>query len=318
MRPTLLTRSWLTLLLLAFVAAASACGGTAVEQDDTRPESERNAEPAPLNSKVYVTAQELQQFANEGATIIDARALEDYEAGHFPGAVHTDGGKAWKDDNGFLITDVVEAQQKVRDLGIDRDRKVVIYADARDSGAGRLFWTLEYFGHGEVYLYPNDYSALKGELAFEEQTDAPSIEEGDFVVAYRDSVLATRDEVEQAVDGDLEAILIDTRREGEFNGTENRGDPRQGYIPGAVWYYYENVWDENNELRSKEALRTEFDEVGLLQENAVLLPYCQTGTRSATIYAVLRWLGVDNAQNYDGSWVEWSDSELPIEQPQNQ
>lgn len=126
MRTPRLIRSLSSLLLFSLLAMASACGGTAVEQDDTRPEHERNAEPAALNTQVYVTAQELQQFAGEGATIIDARSLEDYESGHFPGAVHTDGGKAWKDDSGFLITDVVDAQQKVRDLGIDRDRKVVI------------------------------------------------------------------------------------------------------------------------------------------------------------------------------------------------
>ena len=318
MRRTNTTTSWLTILLLGLILGAAACGGSSAEIEDTRPEHERNAEPAPLTSTVYVTAQQLQQFADEGATIIDARAPEDYQAGHFPGAVNTHGGKAWKDSSGFLISDVVLAQQRVRDLGVDRDRKVVIYDNARSSGAGRLFWTLEYFGHGEVYIYPNNYDELKSELGFTEQTEAPEVEEGDFVVAYRDSALATREEVEQAVNGDLDAVLIDTRRETEFQGTEDRGDPRQGYIPDAVWYYYENVWDENDQFRSKDELRAEFEELGLLKEDAVLVPYCQTGTRSGTIYAVLRWLGAQSPQNYDGSWVEWSDSDLPIVQPQNE
>jgi thiosulfate/3-mercaptopyruvate sulfurtransferase len=317
MRYTTLKRSWLALLLLALVATTTACG-TAVEQDDTRPEEEQNAEPAPLNTKVFVSAQELQQFADDGATIIDARSAEAYAAGHFPGAVNTHGGKAWKDSEGYLIEDVVEAQNKVRALGVDRERPVVIYGAKQSSGTARLFWTLEYYGHGQTHLYLSPYETLKAELEFTEQTEAPEVETGDFVIAERESVRATLDEVQAAIEGD-NAILIDTRREAEHQGTEDRGDPRQGYIPEAVWYYWENVFDANGDLRPKGELETEFEEVGLLRDDAVLIPYCQTGTRSATLYAVYRWLGRDDAANYDGSWVEWSRAlDMEIVQPQNE
>lgn len=315
MRRFMMKRSWLALLLVGLVALTSACGSS-VEQDDTRPEDEKNAEPAPLNDKVFVSADELVQFAEDGATIIDARAPEDYAAGHYPGAVNTHGGKAWKDDHGILITDVVKAQQQVRDLGVDRDRPVVLYGAPRSSRTGRLFWTLEYYGHGQVYFYPDGYPNLKAAIDFEEQTDTPDVTEGDFVIAERDSVKASADDVQKAIDGDLDAILVDTRRETEYQGTEDRGDPRQGYIPHAIWYYFENVYDDTDHLRSKEDLRQEFEDLGLIEDGALVIPYCQTGTRSATIYAVERWLGYET-KNYDGSWVEWSRGDYPIEQPQN-
>jgi thiosulfate/3-mercaptopyruvate sulfurtransferase len=310
-------RSWLLGLLVSLVALSVACG-EAVEQEDPRPEDERNAEPAPLNDKVFVTAQELQAFADDGATILDVRPIEDYEAGHFPGAVHVDGGRPWKDDNGILITDVLKAQNQVRDLGIDRDRPVVIYGEARSKGAGRLFWTLEYFGHGKVHLYAPSYETLADGLDFDEETSTPDVEEGDFVVAYRDSVIATAGQVKTAID-DETAILIDTRREGEYEGTEDRGDPRQGRLPGSIWYYWENIFDDDDNLKSEQDLRDEFDQNGLLADGAVIVPYCQTGTRSAYIYAVLRMLGKDDNKNYDGSWVEWSrDPDLPIVEPQDE
>jgi 3-mercaptopyruvate sulfurtransferase SseA len=39
---------------------------------------------------------------------------------------------------------------------------------------------------------------------------------------------------------------------------------------------------------------------------SVVIPYCQTGTRSGMFYSVLRWVGADHAANYDGSWIRWA------------
>ncbi|MFW5967048.1 MAG: sulfurtransferase, partial [Persicimonas sp.] len=297
------------------------------EHDDPRPADEQNYEPQELNSTVFLDAEGVEEFADDGATVIDTRSEEDYEKGHFPGAVQVDGGKPWKDDSGFLIArqdddgelvgDVVEAQQLVRDLGVDNDRPVVIYGNARSAETGRLYWTLEYYGHGEVYLYPNNYEDLVDEADFEQETEAPDVETGDFILAFRDSIFATLENVEEAIDSD-NAILLDTRAEGEWDGTADRGDPRQGRIPEAKWYFWEQIYDDSDRLRDKESLEEEFQEEGLYEDDAVIIPFCQTGTRSSYIYAVLRWFGKDNPKNYDGSWVEWSREDVPIEEPQEE
>ncbi len=294
-------------ILSTLVAAAGiGCGETVIE-NDPRPASERNAEPQPLNSEVVVDAQRFGELRAEGATIIDTRAEEDYLAGHVPGAVHAPGGSAYKDDNGILLNDVVELQSITRRLGVDRDRPVVIYGNPVDKGAGRLFWTLEYLGHGGVRLYGQGYGELKAQLDFEPSTEDLQPEKGDFVVARRESVRATKDEVLAIVNGERDGIIIDTRRRAEFEGTEDRGDPRQGHIPQAIYYYWKDLFvDEDGGLQSKDALRQEFNSLGLTAEGTLVVPYCQTGTRSSYVYAILRWLGDDEATNYDGSWVEWS------------
>lgn len=286
--------------------AGIGCGETVIE-NDPRPASERNAEPQPLNSEVVVDAQRFGELRAEGASIIDTRAEEDYLAGHVPGAVHAPGGRAYKDDNGILLNDVVELQSITRRLGIDRDRPVVIYGNPVDKGAGRLFWTLEYLGHGGVRLYGEGYTELKAQLDFEPSTEDVQPQNGDFVVARRESVRATADEVLDIVNGERDGIIIDTRRRAEFEGTEDRGDPRQGHIPQAIYYYWKDLFvDEQGGLQPKDALRQEFDSLGLTAEGTLVVPYCQTGTRSSYVYAILRWLGDDEATNYDGSWVEWS------------
>ncbi|MFW5967239.1 MAG: sulfurtransferase [Persicimonas sp.] len=321
-------KRWLSALVIVGLSVGLAACGSSAQHDDPRPEEERNYEPQELNSTVFLDAEQFEEYADDGATILDTRSQEDYEEGHFPGAVQVDGGKPWKDDSGYLIAredddgqlvgDVVEAQQLVRDLGIDNDRPVIIYGDARNSETGRLFWTLEYYGHGDVYLYRDSYEHLQDNLDFEAETGANEPDEGDFILAFRDSVFATDADVEAATD-EGDAVILDTRREAEWDGTEDRGDPRQGRIPESVWYYWENIFNEDDRLHDRGELKEEFTDEGIYDEDALIIPFCQTGTRSSYIYAVLRWLGKDDAKNYDGSWVEWSrDEDLPVEEPQDE
>lgn len=308
-------KGFLLLLCSAALLAVGIGCGESVVQEDPRPAHERNAKPQPLNEEVFVDLERFKELREGGATIIDARPADLYDKGHLEGAVHSPGGGQFKDDNGMLWTDVVKLQNLVRDLGVDRERPVVIYGKAVSKKAGRLFWTLEYLGHGDVYLYPPGHETLLEKLGEEAVTEGTDVERGDFVVARRESVRATAEEVRQVVDGEREGILIDTRREGEYHGTEDRDDPRQGYIPEAIHYKWDRIFDADGNLRTKDELRSEFEQLSLVKDGVILVPYCQTGTRSAYVYAVLRWFGNESAANYDGSWVEWSrQEELPVAQ----
>lgn len=306
-------KRFILLLLILTLTALVGCG-SAVEYDDTRPESEQEASAQPLNEKVFIDAADYTSFVENGALVLDARSLEDYEAGHLPGAAWADGGKEFQDDLDVIKDDTVALQETARALGLSSDQKVIIYGENVSKRAGRLFWSLEYLGHGEVYIYPNGYDSLLAELGVEASTETVTPPAGDFVVARRESIRASGDEVLAVVNGDATGVLIDTRRLEEHEGTEDRGDPRQGSIPTATFYYWEDVYAEDGTLRSKEELQAEFAELGFLEEDVAIIPYCQTGVRSATVYAVLRWLGIKTAKNYDGSWYEWSrNNDFPVD-----
>ena len=300
-----LTRSLLAATAVTCLVMSAACGGSSVTYEDDRTDEEKTREPAPLNAQVFVEDAEISQWVEAGALLIDARPREDYDAGHVPGAVWANGGKEFQDDLGLIKPDIAGLQEAARGIGVNNDQKVIIYGAPSDKRAGRLFWTLEYLGHGESYLYTPGHEALLAKLGGEATTEETDLE-GDFIASYREGIRATSEEVRQAAEGELQAILIDTRKLSEYEGTEDRGDPRQGNIPGAIFYYWEDVFDENGDLRPKAELQAEFQEKGLLSDDAIVIPYCQTGVRSAYVYAVLRWLGQDNAKNYDGSWAEWS------------
>jgi thiosulfate/3-mercaptopyruvate sulfurtransferase len=335
--------SLLVLFLSALGSVAVGCGSSTVQNPendfkpapdwtDERPRSQQALEPQPLDENrtfddIFLDANEFEQLAerdNEPATVIDGRTEAAYLEGHYPGAFHSgnekSGYKPFKDPeyNDILPRDVGTLQKEAREMGIDNDRPVVIYATPGSKRAGRLFWALEYLGKGNVYVYTPGYHGLKNNLDFTPRTEAVETK-GDFVVRRRSEVLATHEDVEQVAKGEANGVLLDTRRRSEFTGEEVRA-PRHGYVPEATFYHWERVFtfpDEkvkDGEARRLEALsdlKSTFREKGLIASDTVLVPYCQTGTRSGYMYAVLRELEDDvdmdyTPQNYDGSWARYA------------
>jgi len=91
-----------------------------------------------------------------------------------------------------------------------------------------------------------------------------------------------------------EVTLLDVRSPAEYSGEAGYPcDQRQGHIEGAV-----NVPLEV--LYSGVEVALEGVDTGRL-----LVTYCHSGQRSEIAAALLRHAGYD-AQNYEGSWHEWS------------
>ena len=111
----------------------------------------------------------------------------------------------------------------------------------------------------------------------------------------------TGDEVARRLEAGT-IVLLDVRTKVEFDGLDGYPcDPRQGHIPGAVHVEVEE-------------LMASPDPAGLLRRRGVdpgaeLVAYCHSGQRSEIAAARLRAAGLD-AENYAGSWHEWSRREL--------
>ena len=97
--------------------------------------------------------------------------------------------------------------------------------------------------------------------------------------------------------------LVDVRTRAEFAGEAGYPcDPRQGHIPGAIHV----EWDEIAAAQpiGPEALRDLIRGRGGDPERRLVL-YCHSGQRSAFAAAALLAAGLP-AENYEGSWHEWS------------
>ena len=105
--------------------------------------------------------------------------------------------------------------------------------------------------------------------------------------------------------------LADTRTLDEFTGKEhNKKAARPGRIPGAKHLMWTEVLYLDQgvpRLKGPEEVRETFQAAGLDLEQP-LVTYCQSGTRSSTLYYAALQTGADPTQiwNYDGSWAEYS------------
>jgi 3-mercaptopyruvate sulfurtransferase SseA len=116
----------------------------------------------------------------------------------------------------------------------------------------------------------------------------------------------SRDELTARL-GDPTLTLIDVRPLSAYNGWRLRGERRGGHIAGAV--SFPHAWLESvDELEIRRILLEKGAETG---RPIVVYGY---GWDDALLLAdYLENLGHENVRTFDGGWLEWIDSELPVE-----
>jgi thiosulfate/3-mercaptopyruvate sulfurtransferase len=127
-------------------------------------------------------------------------------------------------------------------------------------------------------------------------------------------ILVTAETVRAAIP-DPNAVILDVRRLTEYTGEEVRAK-RGGRVPGSVRLLWQDVlkWDGDRTFRSPEEIRAMLAETGVAPDKRTIT-YCQGAVRAAHTALVLKMLGYENVEVYDGSWEEWGNREdLPIEQ----
>ena len=242
---------------------------------------------------------------------------EEYAKGHIPGAIHLyyselatkENPIAFKMGRGAQMKQVMEAH------GIGDDTLVVAYDDEGGHAASRLWLTMLVHGH------ENDVRILEGGLTKWEQEGRPLSTEPAAPRAATftpregaTGVLVTADRVLEATT-DPNAVVVDVRRLTEYTGEEVRA-ARGGRVPGAVRVFWQDVlkWDGDRTFRSPEEIRALLSEAGVTPEKQAIT-YCHGAVRAAHTALVLKMLGYQSVEVYDGSWEEWGNrSDLPIEQ----
>ncbi|MBT5109613.1 MAG: sulfurtransferase [Rhodospirillaceae bacterium] len=246
--------------------------------------------------------------------IIDVRPGERFAMGHIVGARHFDIYALNCDD-----TDDAPLNSFIRmwafllgRRGVSIDDTIVFCGEITGMTAARGFWFAEYLGHDDVHVLDGGYTAWAA-AGRPTTRDAELQGAVPFRFEPRRDRLATYTDMLGAIDAS-DSIIIDTRSRAEFLGTDVRS-ARGGAVPGAVHIEWLNHLNDDGTLKSPDALRALFESHGVTPDKDIL-PYCQTGYRSAHAYLALRLLGYPKARNYLGSWNEWGNREgMPIETP---
>src|SRR3954470_21538992 len=194
--------------------------------------------------------------------VLDLRAAEDFAAGHIPGAVHLD---LW----GVSLIDTDPAPLKAfmwmidhlfNLRGVTASTPVVVYDEQSGMRAARAFWFLEYFGHPRVQVLDGGFAAwVRAQLPVTREAETPP--KSTWKGTPQPHTIATWRDV-QARLGNPGVVLLDTRSDGEYDGTTVRAK-RGGHIPGAVHVEWTRNLTADGGYKPADDLRAMYEQAGV-------------------------------------------------------
>lgn len=229
--------------------------------------------------------------------VVDVRSLEKFTEGHIPGAINipfTD----LTDPNG-AVPGSLKSDQALAELlgqyGIDQRSNVVIYDDRGGFRASRLFWLLEYFGHGDVSLLNGGIPAwLDAGMPVANGDVEPAMEPATFSITLTPRRYASADYILER-EGVAETVVVDVRPGKAY---------QKGHIPWATSVPWAQNLTEAALMKPAEDLAAHFASFGITPDRNVVI-HCQTGEASAHSYFAMRLLGYPKVRVYHRSWAEW-------------
>ena len=243
--------------------------------------------------------------------VIDCATLEAYRRAHIPGAVQLPVHYYIKEqdpegsDHGTLVMPPAEFEELMAKLGVSNDTTVVTYDDNNGLVAARLWWVLKYYGHTNAKVLNGGWHRWlsEGRPVTFHATRAPK---GSFSARANPDIYATVDYLKE-MHTNPACQVLDARTDGEWEGTNDRGNKRSGRVPGAhhmEWVRFVSTGDDRKFLPAD-------DLEGLLKSAGIerskpTITYCQGGIRAAHSAFVMELLGDENVRVYDGSMREWA------------
>ncbi len=234
-------------------------------------------------------------------------AVDDFRAGHIPGARFIDLGDISDPDSPYvnMLPSAAQFARVVGGLGIGAETEVIVY----DAGyvSARLWWMFRTFGHDRVRILNGGWRKWLAEGRPVETGDFAPVAARDFPARLIEGRVAAIDEVRRVVDHGGAAI-VDARTAARFDGHEGSGYPgvASGYMPGAVntpWALFFEPAPSHRFVGPARAAEI-FAERGVDLSGQVITT-CGSGVTASILGFMLEEIGHADWRLYDGSWHEW-------------
>ncbi|SPJ24899.1 sulfurtransferase [Palleronia abyssalis] len=259
-----------------------------------------------------VTPEELQG-ALDDVRVIDIRPEGAFGDGHIGDAVVAPYALfRGPEENPGQIVPADDLQQAYRDLGLSLDDHVVIsYAgsDISDFGAAaRVYWTLKSSGFENLSILNGGIAAWT-EAGLELDDEVTSPEASQIEVTWSPEWTASAEDVQQVLNGEDEALLLDARPEGFWSGNQSHPSAaKPGTLPQSEYFEHAGWFAEGPAIIDASAARSLADEQNFSDAGSII-SFCNTGHWAATNWFALSELAeVGDVKLYPESMVGWSNA----------
>lgn len=255
-------------------------------------------------------------------SVLDVRTAPlEYIAGHLPRAVNI-ADSNFRGPNGVLPVqywDNAKLADTFSKAGVSNRSKVLVYSSGNDVlGATMVAYLLERSGVKEIAVLDGGYAGYKN--ANQPVTkEFPRYAPGKFVLKDDPSIRVNLSQVQKLI-GKPGVVFIDPRPPELFRGEKDIWI-RNGHIPGAKNIPWPTFTEANNtqeslknphKLKSLSEIRALLAERGIKPSDDIIVS-CSTGREATLQYVVLKHLlGYPKVRVYEGSWTEYSTTDLPV------
>jgi thiosulfate/3-mercaptopyruvate sulfurtransferase len=223
------------------------------------------------NAGLIWTPQQLKErLGDENLVILDMRPSHEIMTGIIPGAAHFDlYGVHLAQTTAELMREYINMMRSQMGLrGVGMDRTVVAYESESGIRAARAFWLLEYFGHNDVHVLDGGIKAWKA-AGFETTQEMNAPKPHSLPITPREDIFISADDLHTKL-GDENLAVLDTRADDEWLGTNTRGGPRGGTIPGGIHLEWTNYLDSEGKFKPAAELAALFESAGITRDKAIV------------------------------------------------
>jgi thiosulfate/3-mercaptopyruvate sulfurtransferase len=272
---------------------------------------------AAFAAETVVSADWLQANLSK-VTVVDIRKVEDYNAGHVPGAINVFYG-TWAIQKAGLLNEL-PADDDLRDIlsaaGIEPATNVVVVGTiatwADKVNITRVAWTLKYAGVGNVAILDGGFEkwvADKKPVSKDAVKPKPKPYRG----AFNKAVLVNKAYVLANI---VNATIVDDREPDFYSGAKKLDFvARPGHIKGAVNLPVYAIYNPDGTFKPMAELEAMAKKAVGEDKSKEIIVYCDSGRFAAAWWYLLsETFGYKNVKLYDGSAQDFAkDPDAPLE-----
>lgn len=260
-----------------------------------------------------------KNLADQKLVIVDIRKVEEYQAGHVPGAVNVFY-NIWapgKDDMQNELPADDDLKDTLSSNGIAADSKVVVVGKTDTPpdkvNVTRVALTLIYAGVNDVAVLDGGFNKWTAD-GKKVSTDAVKPKEKAYKGKFNKGLFIKREDVAAKIG---KAVILDTREPAFYSG-EKKLDfvAKTGHVKGAVNLpTMSQIFNADNTYKPVADLQAVAVKAAGEDKAKEIVVYCDSGrVASAWWYLLREVLGYTDVKIYDGSFQDWAkDANLPVE-----